>query len=554
MHARIQRAIRQAGLRWNADLLLNLLGGILALAGLTLGILILIQRLFAVSALTPPAGWMLAAVGILCWVGIWLFRRPTPMQVAIAVDDRLRFRERISTVMAIQNHDDPFAQAAYQETIDKTQSIRISDHFPIRFKKPWGYGVASWMVVLLIFLFVPQVDLLGRLRQQQEMQQAVEQKQQAETQIRQTTTRVQQALEQLGKSELQEDLTDLAQATQAANPEEMKRQAIRKLGDLSDQIKQMQTGMKPESMEAMEAALRQLRPTANAFSQQFEQALAKGQFQKAAEILNQMQKDLQQSKLSEEQKKQLAQQMNELAKQLQGLSQNKSNLEKSLDQMGLDKKLAQLDPKQLQQTLQKLGLTPEQIQKLLEQASACQGACDKLGQLAQAMAAAGVNGDGMGGEDLETLAAQLNALDSMQQQIKLSEATLKEIYAAMQCLGEGMCQGQGGQSPWKEGASNRRGSGTGGPGQGYGFRDSDPEGQTGTKVTRAQGPSSQGPAVASWYFKGSQVKGEAKREFGEAVSAGSSAAQEAITDNQIPQKYEESVKKYFGQLEELGDK
>ncbi len=553
MHARIQRAIRQARLRWDADLLLNLLGGILAGAGVVLAMMILVERLLAVSTLTPPAGWTLAAAGVLCWAGVWLVRRPTAMQVAIAVDDRLKLRERISTAIAIQGRSEPFAQAAYQETVEKVESIRIPEHFPIRFKRPWGYGIASWAVVLVIFGLVPQYDLLGRLRDERQIDELAQQQQQAETQIRQTTTLVQQAVEQMGKSELQDDLADLKQAS-AANPEEMKRQAIRKLGDLSEQIKQMQVGMKPESMEAMETALRQLRPVADAFSQQFEQALAKGNFQKAAEVLAQMQKDLQQSKLSEEQKQQLAKQLGELAKQLQGLAQNKSGLEKSLEQMGLDKKLAQMDPKQMQQALQKLGLTPEQIQKLLEQAQACQGAGDKLGQLAAAMAAAGANGAGMSGQELENLAAQLNALDGIQQQMKLSEATLKQIYAAMSQLGEGMCQGQGGQSPWKEGESKGRGHGSGGPGQGQGGRDSETAGQTGTTSTRVQGPSGQGPAVASWFVKGSQVKGEAKREFGQAVSAGSSAAQEAISDNQIPRKYEEAVKKYFGQLEQIGGK
>jgi hypothetical protein len=138
--------------------------------------------------------------------------------------------------------------------------------------------------------------------------------------------------------------------------------------------------------------------------------------------------------------------------------------------------------------------------------------------------------------------------------MKLSDAALKQIYEAMACLGEGMCQGQGGQCPWKEGTSKKRGSGTGGPGQGYGSRDSDTEGQTGTKSVRVESPSGTGPAVASWYFKGSQIKGEARRDFSQAVQSGGSAAEEAISDNQIPKKYEDSVKKYFGQLEELGDK
>jgi hypothetical protein len=160
----------------------------------------------------------------------------------------------------------------------------------------------------------------------------------------------------------------------------------------------------------------------------------------------------------------------------------------------------------------------------------------------------------MSAEDLEALAAQLGALDSMQQQMKLSDAALREIYAAMACLGEGMCQGSGGQSPWKEGDSKKRGSGSGGAGQGQGYRDSDADGQTATKSARVQGPSGSGPAVASWYFKGSQIKGEAKRDFSQAVQSGNASAEEAISDNQIPKKYEDSVKKYFGQLEEMGDK
>jgi len=65
---------------------------------------------------------------------------------------------------------------------------------------------------------------------------------------------------------------------------------------------------------------------------------------------------------------------------------------------------------------------------------------------------------------------------------------------------------------------------------------------------------SQGPVIASWYFKGMQVKGEAKRAFAEVVQAGRDRAAEAISENQIPRKYEESVKKYFGRLEQSGGK
>jgi hypothetical protein len=98
--------------------------------------------------------------------------------------------------------------------------------------------------------------------------------------------------------------------------------------------------------------------------------------------------------------------------------------------------------------------------------------------------------------------------------------------------------------------AERFSSGTGGLGRGYGPRASDEDGQTTTKKTRIQNKTGEGPVVASWYIKGAQVKGQAKRDFSEVIQAGRDSAAEAISENQIPRRYEESVKKYFGQLEE----
>ena len=68
------------------------------------------------------------------------------------------------------------------------------------------------------------------------------------------------------------------------------------------------------------------------------------------------------------------------------------------------------------------------------------------------------------------------------------------------------------------------------------------------------GKSDQGPVIASWYFKDTQVKGEARRDFTEVVEAGRASAADAISENQIPRKYEDAVKKYFGQLEQQAPK
>ena len=51
------------------------------------------------------------------------------------------------------------------------------------------------------------------------------------------------------------------------------------------------------------------------------------------------------------------------------------------------------------------------------------------------------------------------------------------------------------------------------------------------------------------FFKGAQVKGEARKELSGIVQAAKDASAEAINENQIPRRYEGAVKKYFGELE-----
>jgi len=61
--------------------------------------------------------------------------------------------------------------------------------------------------------------------------------------------------------------------------------------------------------------------------------------------------------------------------------------------------------------------------------------------------------------------------------------------------------------------------------------------------------SSAGPVIASWYFKGEQVKGESKRKYQEVVEAARDRAAEAITDKQVPREYQKTVMDYFKRME-----
>ncbi|MHC4622669.1 MAG: hypothetical protein ACYS4W_02085, partial [Planctomycetota bacterium] len=255
-------------------------------------------------------------------------------------------------------------------------------------------------------------------------------------------------------------------------------------------------------------------------------------------------------KLSDKQRKALAGQLRQLAEQLKELTAKNEELEKELEKLGLDTRLARLTEEQLRQALQKQGLSPEQIEQLLKKAAASRVACSRCAGLGQAMASCGTGAGGLSADELASLAGQLDDLESLQQQLMLTQATLDEIDRAIACLGQGMCQGLGAQGPFREGLGQRWGPGTGGPGRGYGPRDSADSGETSARGTKVQNKPGQGPVVASWYFKGPQIKGEAKRDFTEVVQAARDSAAEAISDNEIPRKYEEAVKNYFGRLEQ----
>ncbi len=546
------KKVRAVRVRCSLNLLLQQTGRILAVAGVVAVVAVLVQRLLALVIVTSSVLWVFwgIAAGIVSL--LWFLRLPSQMQASLLLDERLGLCERFSTTLALAQSDDPFAQAARSESLATIQRADLRGHFPIGLSRSWYYGAGTWLVVIALIFLLPQKDLLGLMKKKQQDQQQTKQVEQAQAQVKQTAEAVKAVVEKLDDPSLQEELKKLEGLAQAGQPQEIRRDAIKTLGDLSDKLKQMQGNTQIDAANMMQQMLQRLRGSTDPFSQQLRTALAKGDFAQAANLLGQLQKDLAGGKLSDQQRRDVAQQLQQLAKELAKLAEQKRDLEQELEKLGLDKKLAQMDQQQLRQALQQQGLKPDQIDQLLKKMAASQAAAGKCSGLAQALAAGGAGAGGLSADELSEAMDQLNALESMHQQTMLLQAGLDEVSRFIGQLGEGMCLGPGGQSPWQEGWSNKFGSGSGGPGMGFGPRDSDTDGKTSTKATRTRNASGEGPVIASWYFKDMQIKGEARRDFTEVIQAGRTSAAEAISENQIPRKYEDAVKKYFGELEQRG--
>ena len=552
----LDKKLRSVRLRCSVNLLLKHAGRVLAAAGIIVMLAVLTDRLLAlgiINAINIRVILAFSVIAIILVLFFWLLKQPSRMQVSLLLDERLKLRERFSTTLALTDYDDPFADAARSEAKQKVEQVELKGHFPIRPSRCWTYAIGAWLIAAALISFMPQKDLLGFIRKDRQERQHAEQLEKTKVDIKKAADPVKLAIKQLGKPELADALSKLDQVPQDAKPQDIKRQAISQLGDISDKLRQMQNGMKLDSVNQLQKMLKQLKGSSDVFSQKLRLALAKGQFSQASNYLSELQKELAKGNLTPEQQKALAGQLQDLAKRLQELAQKNEEFEKELEKLGLNKELAKMDEQQLRQTLLKQGLSADNIEDIIRKASAFRSAANMCAGLGSAMAACGTGAGQLSGDELAAAVEQLGQFDALQQQLMLTQASLDEITRAIACLGQGMCDGLGAQGPFREGQSNRSGSGTGGPGMGYGPRGTE-AGNTSTQRTRLKNQPGQGPVIASWYFQESQIKGEAKRDFTQVVQAARDNAAAAINENEIPRKYEEAIKKYFGGLEESGGK
>ncbi len=571
MNTAFDKKLRQAAFRFHANLLLERLGLLLLLSGLLALAATVCHRLLAYPALTYSMLAIAAAFVAALSLAWWLVRRPSRLQLAIILDDRLATKERFSTALALQAADDPFAQAASEEAHARAAGLDPRRHFPIRPSRRWAYAAVAWAVAAAVLAFVPDLDALGLLAQQKKEQQKSQDLAKVAGEIKEQISKVESTVKQLGDPQLTKDLDSLKEL-ECPNAQDAKRQAIEKLGDIGDRIKDLQKKKDLDQAQALKEMLQQARtPYSNEDAKKISQAVSKGEYNKAAEMLKEAQKKVEDGKLSEKEKKDLAEQIKQFGEQLDKLAREDRQLQDELSQAGLDKGLAGKSLEDIKNELKKQGLTDEQIQKIMDKASECKSACDSAGKLAEALKKCSSQDPGYEGKivpgELADVAGQLSELEGTEEMLRLAEASQEDIKNAIVSLGQdpsgdpsglglilpgqdGQGNGQGGMSQWQSGPAEDQGSGTGGPGRGNGQRDISPDAKTNTTKTHVDNPAgSKGPIIASRYIKGAQVKGEAAKKLSDVVQAAKDSAAQAITDNTIPKKYEGPIKKYYGEFD-----
>ncbi|MHC4948818.1 MAG: hypothetical protein ACYTG1_11235 [Planctomycetota bacterium] len=516
---------------------------VLATAGLGL---IVADRLPAAAFV--PWTWVVPVLAVLAVAAaglVWWRRRRDEIEVAMSVDERLDLREKFSTALHCAGRDDAFAQAALADAVTAARDRRVHERVRRLFRvaPPRGWW-ASPLIVLAAFM----LSLLGQLDAFSDEEPApaaavVKAKLAAEDAVEAVIREIEDK-PALSKEleDLLGDLTEHGTDFDGARPEQIKRDAIKKVTDITRKLDELLSGEKGKTADAIERSLQQLRPPEDGAAKDLGDSLARGDFKAAKKALEEMMDKLQKGELNEEQQKKLAEQLQQMADQLEQLARQQQQLEKALEQAGLDPRLAQ-NPQALQQALEdNPNLNQQQIQQIKQMAQAQQAAaqaCQGLGQAAAGMAQGMMNGElGQMGEGAQAMAGQLDALEQMQMLLMEAEA------AAGAC--QGQCQGLG------QGLAMKPGGAFGQRGQGAGGKAPIAPTPTRTKLVKEKTKlDPTGEIIARQLFEGPQVRGESKAALREVAAAVREGYDEALNEEQLPRRYHDPQLHYFGELQKL---
>ena len=535
---------------------------------------VLVQRLYD---LAWPVMWSGVGLGIAALFGslVWMWMTREDVHVAAtALDQAAGLRERLRSAQYCLNKDDPFARAVVADAEQVSTSLSVRNHIRLRFPQPLSWASFSVVAAALMFLVTP-----GLLKPTEagEGVDELELTRQTKAVVKKKLQEIQRlAEENPALADFADDIRDLdKQAGGMLKPGDVRHEAVKKIDRLADAVRKKQGDLKYKANQEMRRMFRRLQAPKSGIeaTQKLARKLQQGDFKSAREEIAKLQEQL--ATLKSESDKDLVQKigkdLEKLAKQLEQLSIDKK-LAQKLAEAGLKKEdlermlqtLGKKDLEKIRKALEKQGLNQKQISKTIQKLQQQQQGAAQAQQMAKGLQKAatacksGQVGDGAAA-GLAQAAGQLSEAEALEVEMAQIEATLAQLNSARNSLDSScsQCKGTGkrGGKPCSacRGSGSRPGSGGGMGGLGKGRGGLAPEQQAGMgfKIERAKVHTGKGAIIGQFLVDGEQVKGDVQSALSEVVAASEHDASDRIGRNRIPRQYQKAVKEYFANVRRL---
>jgi chemotaxis protein histidine kinase CheA len=358
------------------------------------------------------------ALGVLAALVVWIFRRPSSLDAALALDEAFALKERVSSTLTLPAdlRESPAGTALISDTARRVETIDVGEKFGLQLPRNAWVPLVPAILVFLVASFL-KIDKSGTVEAKIENKKEQEQIKQSTKVLTKRIEEQQQKAKESGLTETEKLLAELATKAKDAvedGPEMDQKKALAKMSEFQDALKERRE--KLGSSEQLQKQLEKLKSTTETGpADKFAEAMKQGDFKKAADELSKLTEQMKSGKMDEAQMKALSKQLGQLKDQLEKLA----NVE--------DRK------KQLEEQLKKAGMPEDQIKKELAKLDAQAKQLEKLAELAQKMAQAQ---EAMNQGDMEKAAESLNLSRADLQQLMNELQELEMLEEAMNQLAD----------------------------------------------------------------------------------------------------------------------
>lgn len=547
---------RAQGRLWGAQVL-RIASATLFVSLVVCSLGLLLPKVWAFPFLQPTTAqsvWLWSWIGGSVGVGLvvtlsisWMTRR-TATEAAIEIDRRFGLKERVSSAFVLDEKQQAadVGKALVNDASRQVKKIDIRDRFSIRPDWKTALPLAPLLAIAVLACFIPNANMetsadAADLDGQTEVKEITER---LRLQVAEQKKRLQAGdlkdAEVLFK-EIEKQLEEFERGGETS-----RKKALVKLNDIKHQLEQRQRELGDAA--ALKQQLSQLKDIKKGPADKIAESLKSGDYQKAADAMQELANKLANQELSEKEKEQLAEQLSQLQKKLADMASEHEKAKQQLEQQIAKAKEDGNNDRaaQLQQELEGMQQQDPQMQQLQDLAMQM-GECSKC-----------MGGDGKGSP--QQIAQAEQALKDLSEQMQQMQNELDQMEALDQ-LGEqiGECKGMLNGQPGG-GSSKGRGMAQHGMpgddfGDGYGQgKGTGERGETETETqayeTRVKATPENGESIVMGNAGGANIAGMSRTEAQELVSESIGEETDPLADQRLPRGQQEHAKEYFDRFRE----